>query len=122
MAPISKHALKQERMFALVAKFLESNLTQPAFCHTVPISLSTFQFWLSKYRNKARTTDNKSTATGSKSLFLPIPVPGTGRSNALATGEGCSIRFPNGVVVRFWGTLETNVILDLVHHRTDQDV
>ena len=102
---------KQERMFALVDQYLHSQQTQPAFCRTAAIPLSTLQFWLKRYRLKKlpQQAQNRSLAPS----FLPLAFPQPARISA-SSQPGCTIHYPNGVLVEFNGPVDTKILLELV--------
>lgn len=104
-------AQKQERMLALVEQYLHSQQTQPEFCRSTAIPLSTLQFWLKKYRRTKlpRQSQSQSPTPG----FLPLTFSHPARVSA-PSQPGCTIHYPNGVLVEFNGPVDAKILLELV--------
>lgn len=105
---------KQERMFALVEHYLHSQQSQPEFCRSAAIPVSTLQFWLKRYRLKksSQQAENQSLVPG----FIPLTFPQPTRISA-PSQPGCTIHYPNGVLVEFSGPIDANLLLELVWMR-----
>lgn len=71
-----------EEMYCLVDEYLQSGLSQKAFCKQVGISASTFGYWFRK----------KKTNDGPAPGFIKIDT-----SCKLAGGDSFEIIYPNGV-------------------------
>ncbi len=86
----------QEKMFALILSWYESGMVRSEFLSDQAISLSKFNYWLSKYQK----------AQGHSSL-LPAPLAGDFKSFVVSEGlgEGChqavsmELTTPSGVRV-----------------------
>lgn len=76
---------KQE-MFSLIKKWKGSGINQADFCDQHDISLHTFYYWLRKYKQT-----NKSSENG----FIPVEIGSPGND----TREEIQIHYPNGVMV-----------------------
>lgn len=81
-------------MFPVIARYLESDLTQEAFCRQENLAIHVFHYWLKKYRQQQKPA--KPDAPGSPA-FLPIQLAGVSAHGPSA----CEIALPNGIVVRF---------------------
>ena len=115
----TKRTLKQEHMFSLIEQFQAGTYSQPAYCRLVDIKLSTFYYWLKKYRlahSKVQETEQKRS-----SAFLPLSIVFPKRLSNPFT-DSCSIRFPNGVLVRLTGSINPQMLLQLIHDRAGHDV
>lgn len=71
--------LKQAYYFDLIVRWQESGLNQKAFCAQYEVKLSTFQYWMGKYR---KADPN---ATGG---FVPLHTEDSGLTEII---------YPNGV-------------------------
>jgi hypothetical protein len=115
----TKGTLKQEYMFLLIEQLQARAHSQPAYCQLVNIKLSTFHYWLKKYnlaQLKVQPTDQKRS-----SAFLPLSVVFPKRLSNPST-DRCSIRFPNGVLVRLTGSTNQQMLLQIVHGQAGHDV
>jgi len=114
---MATRAEKQDKMFALVERFLSDSRTQPDFCRSVPIALSTFQFWLKRYRR----AQSHLQLQPSKRNFLPVtiasPIPLAG-----SLDQEIIIKFPHGVSVQINGRADVRQIIDLVYGCPSHDV
>jgi hypothetical protein len=104
-------AQKQEQMFALIEQYLHSQQTQPEFCRSATIPLSTFQFWLKKYRQTKPPQQSQS--QGPVPGFVPLTFSHQTRVST-PSQPGCTIHYPNGVLVEFNGPVDTKILLELV--------
>lgn len=73
---------KEERMFALVDAWRESNKKRKVFCDEHRIKVSTFGYWVTR----------KTKAERSGGGFLPIDVSGSSQ-----TVTSVDIHYPNGI-------------------------
>ena len=82
------HNLSQRhrQMYALIEKSQNSPLSQKAFCQQEDLALSTFTYWLKKYRGSQQTAD-----------FIPMKINERSRQKQ---SEWCEIEFPGGIVIR----------------------
>jgi len=84
---------RSRQMYALIEKSQNSPLSQKAFCQQEDLPLSTFTYWLKKYRGFKQTT-------GIAEDFIPVKI--NERSPQKQSGW-CEIEFPGGIVIRIGG-------------------
>jgi len=110
----TNQAQKQGRMFAIVEQYLHSQQTQPAFCRSAGIPVSTLRFWLKRYRLK------KSPQQAQNQILAPsfLPLAFSQPTRILAPSQpGCTIHYPNGVLVELNGSIDAKLLLELVWMR-----
>ena len=96
-------------MFPLIEKYLNSQLSQKAFCQQQNLSFAVFGYWLKKYR-KARHSSPLVVKNSTQAAFVPIHVP----PPAPAAQSVCELVFPNGVTLRFSQPVEPNLLIQLI--------
>ena len=84
---------RHRQMYALIEKYQNSPLSQKAFCNQEDLPLSTFTYWLKKYRGSKQTT-------GTLEDFIPVKI---NERSAQKKAEVCEIEFPGGMVIRISG-------------------
>jgi len=97
-----------EARSALIKKFLESGLTQKAFCQRENLVPATFHTWLRKYRSSQRRSR---VSSPTRNGFIPLrvqPVPTAART------AWCTLEHPNGVLIHFSGTVDNQLLLFLL--------
>ena len=77
---------RHRQMYALIEKCQNSPLSQKAFCQQEDLALSTFTYWLKKYRGSQQTAD-----------FIPMKI---NERSSQKQSEWCEIEFPGGIVIR----------------------
>ena len=115
MARTSQLTPRAEQMFALVEKYLTSDLTQKAFCQQESITYSTFHWWLHQYRHRQRpqTQSRKSKA----SEFIALQPTVSKNSTALSQPT-CTIEYPSGIVVHLFGAVDAPLLSTLLQAQT----
>ncbi|MDZ7314363.1 MAG: hypothetical protein ONB45_24165, partial [candidate division KSB1 bacterium] len=99
---------RAHEMFTYIEKYLASGLSQKAFCTQENLALTTFQYWLRKYRAPHRHAEAPS-APGNR--FIPLHV----RETPLAPPPlSCVIEFPNGVNIRLSGQVDAQLLSHLI--------
>jgi hypothetical protein len=93
---MSKREQQHQKILALITEYQESKHTQKAFSQQKQIPLSTFQFWLRKYRRQNPKLPIQSDPAKS---FIPINIQTV--TEQLENFTGCVIEYPNGVIIRF---------------------
>ena len=81
---------RHRQMYALIEKSQNSPLSQKAFCQQEDLPLSTFTYWLKKYRGFKQTT-------GIAEDFIPVKI---NERSPQKQSNWCEIEFPGGIVVR----------------------
>ena len=73
-------------MFALIENYQASSETQKEYCHRHQVALSTFSYWLSRYKGSQKEE--------SSSSFVRYD-----RSQTISLSSGTELTFPNGLRV-----------------------
>lgn len=106
----SPHA---QKMFAFVEQYLASSgLTQKAFCQKNGLALSTFELWLSRYRQNKKALTKPSIRSPKKNSFVPLTVKPP--ESAEVPPARYVIEYPNGVVVRLSGAVAPQMLVHLI--------
>jgi hypothetical protein len=84
---------RTRQMFGLIEKYQNSPLSQKAFCKQEDLPLSTFTYWLKKYRGFKQTPETLED-------FIPMKI--NKRSPEKQSGW-CEVEFPGGIVLRIGG-------------------
>jgi hypothetical protein len=84
---------RSRQMYALIEKYQSSPLSQKVFCRQEGLALSTFTYWLKKYRGFKQ-------ATGTANDFIPMKIK---ERSPQKQSEWCKIEFPGGIVIRIGG-------------------
>lgn len=84
---------RSRQIYALIEKYQNSPLSQKAFCKQEDLPLSTFTYWLKKYRDHQQTT-------GDLEDFIPMKIK---ERSAQKQRDRCEIEFPSGIVIRIGG-------------------
>ena len=103
--PLNAHARK---MFALIDGYQTSGLSQKAFCDSEGLPMSTFQYWLSRYRKHRGCGPQQD----SRQLFVELKP--AARSCSPACDQGVSVRYPNGVVVSLGAAVDLELLKALI--------
>jgi hypothetical protein len=78
------------QMFALIEKAENSPLSQKAFCQQEELPLSTFTYWLKKYRRFKKTIS-------APEDFIPLKI---NEGSPQKQSHWCEIEFPGGIMIR----------------------
>ena len=100
---------KRGMMFDMIRKWKESSMSQAAFCREHKIALSTFTYWLHKFRKQ----ENKSSLQREKrssGKFLELNV-----NKGAGSDHGFRILYPTGVQLYFSASVDTDQLQRLVH-------
>jgi transposase-like protein len=93
---------------AFVNKYLESGLTQKAFCQRENLVHATFHSWLRKYRTSRR---RPRVSSPTRNGFIPLCVqPATPAAHAAS----CTLEYPNGTLIHFSGTVDAQLLSSLL--------
>lgn len=96
-------------MFPLIEKYLDSQLSQKAFCQQQNLSFAVFGYWLKKYR-KAHRPAPAVAKQAARPAFVPLHVTPSDRRNQ----NTCELVFPNGVMLRFSQPVEPDLLIQLI--------
>lgn len=101
----------QEEMYLAIELWQESGLSQELFCKREKISISTFSYWLRKYRKE------KGSRAEDKQSFIPVevmPSPnGSISQNSQPVGE-ILISYPNGIQVSCPVSVTPEMLVNLI--------
>jgi hypothetical protein len=99
-------------MYAIIEKYLSrsSSLTQKAFCEEEGIPLTTFQWWLVRYRKQNRLCGNGAVTSGG---FIPLVVQEPLSGAAESSGHW-EIEYPNGVILRIDSRMDLDLLSSLL--------
>lgn len=101
--PQTPHA---QAMFDVIERYQKSGLTQKAFCQSEALALSTFQYWLARYRRRHHAEQQQSSRPLLVELKAEAPIP--------SGNDGVVVSYPNGVEVRLAATVELAVLKALI--------
>ena len=108
-------AERTQAMYAIVEAYLrETGTSQRAFCERQQIALSTFYYYLAKYRQEQQNTVTPKSA----GRFIPLRVSDTSASSGVTFS--CEVIWPGGVVVRFCTTPTPAYLLSLVERESQR--
>lgn len=88
-----KSSVRTQQMYAVIEKYLNSDVPQKVFCQAENIAHSTFTYWLQKYRNKKKKEIQPAD-------FIPLKINPEAEQDSAGW---CKIEFPNGIVIRIGG-------------------
>jgi hypothetical protein len=88
-----------EEMFSHVSTWMNSGLSQQAFCREHRLAYNTFQYWLKKYKKKQQAV----------SSFVEMKI-----SDKTKVSLQCEIIFPTGAKLIFNDQADINLIRSLV--------
>jgi hypothetical protein len=129
MAASPKLTHRSKKMYSLIESYLshKGKITQKAFSQQKGIPLSTFQWWLKHYRESSATLPPASSLTAgpeqgnlSPQPFIPFPCPTEGRwgfgseEKRADSPSHYVIEYPNGVIIRISGSVEVEVLRQLI--------
>ena len=103
-------------MFQAIELWKQSKLPQGKFCKEYKYSISTFQYWLRKYRDDHPGSQFKKKPIGSSTSkkFLPLEVSDVDFLSACKT-ERFDIHYPNGVRLSCSTDVKAEVLRSLIN-------
>ena len=101
---------RAQEMFASIEKYLSSKLTQKQFCKNEKLAYSTFQKWLQLYKKNNPAVEQKPT----KKAFIPVEIA---HQQTATENSQCLIEYPNGIIIRFKGEFDSQLIQSLINNR-----
>jgi hypothetical protein len=107
MIPDRSLTRRAQEMFPVVECYLKSGLPQKVFCKSEGIALSTFQWWLSRYR-KQNVSKQVSHRSQSPAFIAVKPQA------AIASSATAILTYPNGVSLRLTGIIEPALLRELI--------
>ena len=100
---------RSEAMYALIREYLDQpDMTQREFCINHQIAYSTFQRYLSKYRQQVEQAKSDE-STG---RFVPIALPGL--AIAASSQFPCELVWPDGMIARFGESPSPEYLMALI--------
>jgi len=103
-------------MFQAIDAWKHSNQSQGKFCKEHKYSISTFQYWLKKYREahpKSQLKKNPVVSSSSQ-RFLPLEVSEVGYLSGCKI-ETLDIHYPNGVRLSCSADIKAEVLRTLIN-------
>jgi len=98
---------RAQQMYPLMEKYLSSQLTQRQFCQQEALSMSTFLYWLKRYRR------NQQSDAQSAREFIPLHFTAN-KGLPIPAQPTCAVEYPNGVVIRLFGSVNVQMVAQLV--------
>ena len=102
---------REKAMFANIEKYLSSDMTQKQFCIQEKLAYSTFQKWLQLYRK----SHVESAPNPSQKKFIPVEI--APQQQIVSKNSQCVIEYPNGIIIRFKGKFDSQLIQSLIQNR-----
>ncbi len=99
---------RAQQMYPLIERCLASEPTQKQFCQQEGFSRSTFLYWLKKYRRHQQSDAHPSCE------FIPLHFAVNKNLPASAQPATCAVEYPNGVVIRLFGSINVQMISQLI--------
>jgi len=105
---------KQAIMFSVIENWQQSKQSQYKFCKVQKLSLSTFQYWLKKYRDSQGGSQTKGLTKTSLShqRFLTLDVSEVEHTEST---DNFTISYPNGVQLSCSSTTNTQTLRNLIN-------
>lgn len=100
---------RAQQMVTLVEQYLSSGLTQKQFCRQESVPLSTLHYWLRHYRRKNQNSQQTSAE------FIPLGFTSKRNMPAPLSQPTYAVEYPNGVLVRLFGSVDVQLISRLVN-------
>ncbi len=97
---MAKDSLTRKKMFALIDKWTNSDMSQKSFCIQHKIHYYVFHYWYKQYRNQK-------TASKDTSSFVPIHFDSSGVAFA-------ELVMPNGKRLVFYQLADVNTLVQLL--------
>ena len=95
-------------MFALIERYYSCNASQKSFCEIEGLKLSTFQYWITRYKKHQQKHNGTTPAPRGFVELQPEPViPTSGIAGAI------ELRYPNGVTLSL-AVPDTKLIKELI--------
>ena len=111
-----EHEHAQE-MFATIARYLTSTLSQTKFCQQEGLAYSKFNYWLKQYRLRKALSPQTETHAPAEPVeapadFIPLRVL---PAEPAAQSYACVIEYPSGIIVCFNEPVSATVLAQLLH-------
>jgi hypothetical protein len=90
MTSSGKLLSRRNEMFRIAERYLESDLTRRAFCETESLVLSTFDYWLRKYKEAHDTS--------AKDEFIPLSL----KTEVSASRRRIELDLPGDISLRIY--------------------
>lgn len=101
-------------MFPVIESWQKSCLSQGKFCEENKYRISTFQYWLRKYRKEYPNIKRENKSSKLVKGFLPIEVSNT-TEEPLYDDESFDIYYPNGVRLSCSASINTEALRTLIN-------
>lgn len=90
-------------MIARVGEWQRSSMSAGAFAHSLGISKSTFQYWIRKVRETARTPDDTPGFIEMRSSVFPKPLADAKAQPEISASPQIVLTFPSGLCLKIYG-------------------
>ena len=101
---------RSRQMYGLIEQYLSSGQKQQSFCEDVGLPITTFHYWLYRYRSEQRSKEAE-VKMGKKSGLLALEPP----QSARFIGEyNIEISLPNGITLRLSGQPDATWLSEVV--------
>ena len=97
-------------MFDMIQKWQKSGISQAAFCKEHQLAISTFTYWLLKFRKQESKNFHHRDKHSVGGKFLELNV-----NKNMGIDQGFRIQYPNGVQLHFSAAVDTDQLHKLVH-------
>ena len=94
---------KRVEMIARVGEWQRSSMSAGAFAQALGISKTTFDYWVRKVRETARSSDNTPAFIEIQPSVLPIPMVEAKAQPEISASPQIVLTFPSGLCVKIFG-------------------
>jgi len=101
-------------MFPVIENWRQGNLSQGQFCKENKYCISTFQYWLKKYKEAYPDLKKQNKSIKKTKGFLPIQVSNLAEVS-VCDNESFDIYYPNGVRVSCSASINTEALRTLIN-------
>lgn len=93
----------RDEMIARVSEWQRSSMSASAFAHTLGISKTTFDYWVRKVRETARTSDDTPAFVEIRPSVLPNPLVAAKAQQEISANPQIVLTFPSGLCLKIYG-------------------
>ena len=93
----------RDEMIARVGEWQRSSMSASAFAHTLGISKTTFDYWVRKVRETARSSDEARAFIEIQPSVLPNPLVEAKTQGEISANPQIVLTFPSGLCLKIYG-------------------
>ena len=93
----------REEMIARVDEWQRSSMSAGAFAQSMGISKSTFEYWVRKIRETARTSDDATAFIEMRPSVLPNTLVEAKAQSKISASPQIVLTFPSGLYLKIYG-------------------